>query len=178
MKNNTNTPATPTVTPVSELIKAAKAQNGEAAKQPTTYPVQKPEKDHHSPDATPVESPKAEPVTEQTPVLVAPVTEAIQPARSRADEIAFQVEKSRKLQLTNTQLVNLNTKRDELKQFSYTVDQSEDSRFGRLVIYDDNNREFVCKNHGLAALVVEYLKGLFSEKISEKENELLAIARQ
>lgn len=178
MKNNTNTPATPTVTPVSELIKAAKEQNGTDAKQPTTYPVQTPEKDHHDPTSAPAQTPKVEPVTEQTPAIVVSKSEAIQPARSRADEIAFQVEKSRKLQLTHTQLVNLNTKRDELKQFSYTVDQSEDSRFGRLVIYDDNNREFVCKNHGLAALVVEYLKGLFSEKISEKENELLAIAKQ
>ncbi len=102
---------------------------------------------------------------------------ALMPVRSRSEEIQFQVDKANRLQLVNTQLVNLKGKHDELKAFSYTVDQSEDSRFGRLVIYDDANREFVCKNHGLAALVVDYLKGVFLQKIDEKETEFLRVSR-
>jgi hypothetical protein len=98
-------------------------------------------------------------------------------SRSRSEEIEFQVEKSAKLQLINTQLQSLKTKLAELKLFSFTVDKDDDYRYGRLTIYDDNNREFTAKNHGLTSIVVEQLKTLFEQKINEKENELLTVSQ-
>jgi hypothetical protein len=168
-KNNSPFTITPAeAVPVSKLIEQAKLQNPDAIKQPTTY--SQPAKTEPE-DTTPAPQTGSAIAPEPTPFVEMPAS------RSRAEEIDFQVEKAQKLQLINTQLLSLKAKQAELKQFSYAVDKDEDYRYGRIVIYDDANREFICKNHGLAAIVVESLKTLFGEKIEEKENELLTVSK-
>jgi hypothetical protein len=156
---------------LSDVLQKTKEQTPEAIKEPTSYPTPAPTENQPAENPTPQESqPQAEaPAPAQTMALV--------PVRSRQEEIDFQVEKSRQLQLINTQLVSLKDKLAELKQFCYTVDKNDDSRYGRLSIFDDYNREFVCKNHGVSALVVDCLKKVFSEKIEEKETELLTVSK-
>ncbi|GAB3550581.1 hypothetical protein [Spirosoma fluminis] len=165
------------ITPVSQLIAEAKEKNPDAITEPTTYP---------QPQVPEQEAPQAEPAPEPTVQASTPPAEPVTPApapvqpaaptRSRADEIEFQIDKSRQLQLINQQLQNLKSKLAELKQFSFEVDKDDNHRYGRIAIFDDNNREFNAKNHGLAALVVESLKAVFNTKIEEKETELLAVA--
>jgi hypothetical protein len=172
------------IQPLGKLLDEAKNPgNGSAVKQPTTYPASKVE-----PAVTPqAEQPKATPPAPE-PVAPAPVlqVQTQQPAatpqpeavkRSRQEEIAFHVEKSRQLQLLNTQLISLNGKLDELKKFSYTVDQEDDHRYAKFSIFDDGNREFNCKHHGLTAKIIDFLKREFADKIDEKENELLLVSQ-
>lgn len=168
---------------VGDLIAEAKAKNPDSIKEPTTYPATPPDTEPATPEATTTAPETPEPVTAPAiepaaPVAPAPAqTMALIKTRSRSEEIDFQVEKSGKLQLLNTQLQSLKNKLAELKLFSYAVNKDDDSRYGRITIYDDNNREFSAKNHGLSALVVEQLKTLFEQKIDEKETELLTISK-
>lgn len=159
----TITPTEPVA--LSDLLKKAHADTDVKAAEvvePKPYPVQA-QPEPAKPEATAPAQPEP-----QKPAV---------PVRSRGEEIEFQIAKSGKLQLINNQLQSLKAKQNELNQFSFAVSKDEDYRYGRLVIFDDNNREFQCKNHGLAALIVEHLKGLFEQKVEEKESELLAVSR-
>lgn len=166
----TITPGEPVA--MSDLLKQAHADaEAKAADvvEPKPYPVQ-PTPEPAKPAQA--DAPAPEPATPQ-PEPAKPAA----PVRSRGEEIEYQIAKSGKLQLINNQLQSLKAKQSELNQFSFAVSKDEDYRYGRLVIFDDNNREFQCKNHGLAALIVEHLKGLFEQKVEEKESELLAVSR-
>lgn len=156
--------------PVSKLIEQAKAANGDNIKEPTNYPAPA-EKEPADQPQTP-----AQPAAQVTPVLET-MTPPATPVRSRSEEIEFQISKTAKLQLINTQLQGMRAKLAELQKFSFTVDKDDDSRYGRITIYDDTNREFSCKNHGLTALLVSELKQILERKIVEKENELLEVSK-
>ncbi|QJD79539.1 hypothetical protein [Spirosoma rhododendri] len=167
----TVTPAEPVA--LSDLLKQAHADTAAKAAdvvEPKPYPVQA------QPEPAKPEATATAPEPAKAPAQPEPQKPAA-PVRSRGEEIEFQIAKSGKLQLINNQLQSLKAKQNELNQFSFAVSKDEDYRYGRLVIFDDNNREFQCKNHGLAALIVEHLKGLFEQKVEEKESELLAVSR-
>ena len=125
---------------------------------------------------TPAEPAPVEPVAE--PVDAVAPSLAPKPPISRAEAVQYWNEKARKIQLLNSQLQNLRLKRDQLADFSFTVDKSDDHRFAKIIITDDSNVQFDCRNHGLVAIVVGFLKEKFSEKIDEKETEFLAVAHE
>lgn len=167
---------------LSTLIAQAKQKQNvsETVQEPTTYATPEPKAEQPTPAPAPKQepaakveqpAPKAEPAA---PVVVPPV--AATPTRSRGEEIAYQINKSEKMQMLNRQLQSLKGKAAELSKFSYGVEQDTDHRYGNLLIHDDKNTEFNCQNHGVAALTVEFLKDLFGKKIEEKENELLAVS--
>jgi hypothetical protein len=122
----------------------------------------------------PTPAPAAEPTTAQAPAPVA--TEAAKPVRSRMEEIQYWSDKVHDMGLVKRQLNSLIKKSDDLKDFRFANEESEDSRYGRVVLYDDNNHMFECRNHGVAAFVAEKLKEVFAEKIQQKEDELLRVA--
>lgn len=122
----------------------------------------------------------AGPEFEPTPEPANPPTPAPEPVaapvvvKSVAERLAEQTSRLQYLNRTATQIAKLEAMKADLDRL--TVDEGDERTIAAITITDDMRREHKFQNAGLVKLAIDWLGQTLTEKLTEKQAELLAVS--
>lgn len=113
--------------------------------------------------------PTQEPVQKPEPAPAAPVV-----VKSVAERLAEQTSRLQHLNRTASQIAKLEAMKADLDRL--TVEDGDERSFAAITLTDDMRREHKFQNAGLVKLAIDWLGQTLTDKLTEKQAELLAVS--